>query len=268
MRPLIFLIALLLPCQVLAAPRADLWPRWQTHNPSSTLTVDHEVWASLLDKYLITDDPSGVNLFRYTEVSPSDRETLSRYIEELQNTPVSDLGRKEQKAFWINAYNSMTVKLILDNYPVKSIRKISRPWDTVLVTIESEGITLNDIEHRILRPIWKDNRVHYALNCASIGCPFTGANIDDLLEEAARKYINHQRGAHISGKKLTVSTIYKWYVADFGNSKGGVVQHLLKYAKGDLQDQLKTVSDGKEKVRIKYRYDWSLNSPGLEKGSE
>jgi hypothetical protein len=274
MRILILLITLILPAQVTAAPKADLWPRWQTHNPSSTIKADHGVWSALLDKYLITDDPSGVNLFPYADVSPSDMESLAQYIEKLQDISVSDLGKDEQKAFWINAYNSMTVKLILDNYPVKSIRRISRPWDTVLATIEGEGITLNDIEHRILRPIWKDNRVHYALNCASMGCPnllpvaFTGRNTEQLLNKAAREYINHPRGAHFDGKRLFLSTIYKWYQTDFGNTEKGVVDHLLNYAEGDLKDQLKNINEGKEKVRIKHRYDWSLNSPGLEKGSE
>jgi len=269
MRILILLITLILPAQVTAAPKADLWPRWQTHNPSSTIKVDHGVWSALLEKYLITDDPSGINLFPYADVSPPDRENLSQYIGELQNISISDLGRDEQKAFWINAYNSMTVKLILDNYPVKSIRRISRPWDTVLVTIEGEGITLNDIEHRILRPIWRDNRVHYALNCASMGCPnllpvaFTEHNTEQLLNKAAREYINHPRGAGIEGNKLFVSTIYKWYQTDFGNTEKGVVDHLLNYAEGNLRKYLEEIQDGTRKTRFKYRYDWNLNSGDL-----
>jgi hypothetical protein len=274
MRILILLTVLLFPLQVTAAPKVDLWPRWQTHNPSSNLRVDHGIWSSLLEKYLITDSPSGINLFRYADVDVLDREVLSEYIDKLQNTPVSDLDRDEQKAFWINAYNSLTVKLILDNYPVKSIRKIPRSWDTVVATVEGHGVTLNDIEHRILRPVWKDNRVHYALNCASIGCPnllpvaFTGRTTEELLEQAAREYINHSRGARVEEKKLFVSTIYKWYRTDFGGSKQSVIDHLYKYADGDLKDQLNDIRDGKEKVRMKFRYDWNLNSPDGSKSGK
>jgi hypothetical protein len=139
-----------------------------------------------------------------------------------------------------------------------------------LVTIEGDGITLNDIEHRILRPIWKDNRVHYALNCASIGCPnllpvaFAGRSTEDLLEQAAREYINHSRGAQVDGKKLFVSSIYKWYRTDFGDSKQGVIEHLLKYADGDLEAKLTDIREGRVKTKIRYRYDWTLNSASLE----
>ena len=176
------------------------------------------------------------------------------------------MNRVEQKAYWINLYNGFTVKLILDNYPVKSILKISNgliksgPWNMKLLNVEGEDLALNDIEHRILRPIWKDNRIHYAVNCASLGCPnlqpepYTSENTEALLDRAAREYVNHSRGVSFEGNQLKLSSIYNWYQADFGGSKETLIRDLQKFALGDLAVKLQGF-DG----RIKYSYDWNLN---------
>lgn len=251
-----------------AAPKADLWPYWQTHDPDGKIQVDQKIWGDLLKKYLKTDHPSGINRFRYQSVHNGDKKKLQHYLNMLQMIEVSKLNRKEQKAFWINFYNSLTVKVILDHYPVASIRDIDispgffndGPWDKKLVTVENRRLSLNDIEHRILRPIWQDNRVHYALNCASIGCPnlqahpFTATNTESLLDKGAREYINHQRGVRPDNGTLVLSSIYKWFRNDFGGSEQGVLQHLIKYAEQPLAENLQRF-----KGSIKYDYDWSLN---------
>lgn len=253
-----------------AAPAADLWPRWQVNDRDSVLAVDHTPWDTLLAAYLVTGHPSGINRFRYGDVSPADREMLDSYLRGLQDIPVSSLNRNEQKAYWINLYNSLTVRVILDHYPVRSIRDIdispgffsSGPWDAKLLTIEGEKLSLNDMEHRILRPIFRDNRLHYALNCASLGCPnlqtvaFTAANTETLLEAGAEEYVNSPRGAEMIQGRLQVSSIYKWFREDFGGSEQGVLDHLRKYAVGDMAEQLKTYSRS-----LRYDYDWSLNEP-------
>lgn len=252
----------------LAAPKPDLWPRWEANEDSSVERVDHGAWERFLGTYLVAGDPSGVKVVRYADVSARDREGLGEYLKSLEAVEVSGLSRREQKAYWINLYNSQTVALIVEHYPVKSIRDIRispglfavGPWDKKLLTVEGEELSLNDIEHRILRPLWRDNRVHYALNCASIGCPdlqstaFTAENTEELLEAGARAYVNHPRGAVLEGSVLTVSSIYDWFEVDFGGSKAGVTEHLLHYAEGPLADGLKGFSG-----RVKYRYDWSLN---------
>ena len=251
-----------------AAPSADLWTHWQANSESSTQSIDHTPWDMLLEKYLITDHPSGINRFRYADVSKSDRKALDNYLSQLQKINVSSLNRKEQRAYWVNLYNSLTVKVILEHYPVKSIMDIdispglfsNGPWDAKLLHIEEEKVSLNDIEHRILRPIFKDNRLHYALNCASIGCPnlqpvaFTADNTDELLEVGAREYINSTRGAQMIKGKLQVSSIYKWFQNDFDGSEAGVIKHLQKYAQGSLSDTLKTYRKG-----LRFDYDWKLN---------
>ncbi|UCF99615.1 MAG: DUF547 domain-containing protein [Spirochaetaceae bacterium] len=251
-----------------AAPNANLWPRWQTHDPAGTTAVDHSAWDRFLDRYLVDDHPSGINRVRYGEVSAADRRLLESYLDSLQGVQVSRLNRDEQKAYWINLYNAATVKVILDHYPVSSITKIdlssglfSRgPWDAEILTIEGAEVSLNDVEHRILRPIWQDPRVHYALNCASIGCPnlqdrvYTAANVEELLETGAREYINHQRGVSFQGNRLVVSSIYDWFQEDFEGSEEGVLRHLRRYAAPELAGKLEDYSG-----RISYQYDWSLN---------
>ncbi len=266
----LFIVALTFVFPILAgaAPQPELWPRWQAYDATSTVTVDHSVWADLLGRYLETEHPSGINRMRYVAVTVEDKKTLQDYLDRLQGTAVSKLNRPEQKSYWINLYNALTVKIILDSYPVKSIRDIDispgwfndGPWDAKLLTIEGEKLSLNDIEHRILRPIWQDNRVHYAVNCASLGCPnlqaqpFTAENLEKLLDQSARDYINHPRGMKIEGDKAILSSIYDWFQVDFGESKEGVRQHLLEFAGLDRAKYLKA-----NKVRFSYDYDWALN---------
>lgn len=253
---------------VAAAPSADLWPRWQESVEQNSRVVDHSQWSAILQKYVVTDHPSDINRFKYGAVTDKDKQSLNSYLNQLQEITVTQLNRREQKALWINLYNGLTVKLILDNYPVKSIMDVdispgffsNGPWGARLLTIEGERVSLNDIEHRILRPIFADNRVHYALNCASLGCPnlqpesFTGANSEQLLDGGARSYINHSRGVDVMDGKVTVSSIYKWFQDDFGGSQEMVVKHLLHYAREDLANALKA-----NRGMLSFKYDWNLN---------
>ncbi len=268
------LLATLATCLLLwtgpaaAAPSADLWPLWQVSAENSSQGVDHSLWGALLAKYLVTGHPTAINRFSYGAVAEEDQQSLHAYLAQLQRIKVSQLNRREQKAFWINLYNALTIKVILDHYPVKSIMDVdispgffsNGPWDAKLMQIEGESLSLNDIEHRILRPIFNDNRVHYALNCASLGCPnlqaraFTAAEMEQLLDAGARSYINHSRGVLVINGRLQVSSIYKWFQDDFGGSRKGVVNHLLQYAQSDLAGTL-TSYEGK----LSYAYTWSLN---------
>jgi hypothetical protein len=264
-RTTIFVILILIAASAAAAPKAELWSIWEASDPASTEVVDHSAFGSFLSKYLVEND--GVNLIRYGAVSERDKSSLDAYIAHLQTIGISGLSRSEQRPYWINLYNAFTAKLILDHYPVKSIRNIklggifsSGPWDAKLLEIEGEAVSLNDIEHRILRPIWNDNRIHYAVNCASYSCPnlqpmpFTRDNTEELLESGARSYVNHDRGVHFDGNKLTVSSIYSWYRDDFGGREATVIEHLLVYADGDLSRRLEAY-DGS----LRDDYNWTLN---------
>ncbi len=263
--------ALALAAPAEAAPRAELWPRWTAHDPASTRAVDHADWDALLARHNRAA-ADGSRRFDYAAVAAEDRRRLGAYVDGLAATPVSALARDQQRAFWINLYNALTVQTVLERWPVASIRDISispglfsvGPWGKKLATVEGEPLSLDDIEHRILRPIWKDPRIHYALNCAAVGCPdlqpvaFTAANAEALLEEAARAFVNHPRGVRVAdGGKLRVSSIYVWFKDDFGDgSDAAVVAHLARYAAPELKARLGGIA------RIDdHDYDWAINAP-------
>ncbi len=264
----LLLIFVAVPANALfSAPRAELWERWVAHDEASTATIDHSAWTNFLSVYL-EEFPDGVNRMRYADVKAADREQLEHYVAALAATTISNYNRAEQRAYWINLYNALTVKVVLDHYPVSSIRDIDispglfsvGPWDKKLVAIEGEKLSLNDIEHRILRPIWKDPRIHYAVNCASIGCPnlapsaFTAETSESLLEKGARDYVNHPRGVEIVNGKPVASKIYDWFKPDFGKNDEELLAHLRRYAQPTLREKLIGFSH-----LSGYRYDWALN---------
>ncbi len=231
---------------------------------TSSISIDHSEWTELLEKYIVARD--GLNYFQYGKVDETDLEVLETYLDELQQVEVSVLTAEQQFAYWVNLYNALTVWVILDHYPIDSIRDISYsllskgPWKEDLVTVQDVDLSLDDIEHEILRPVNRDNRIHYAVNCASIGCPnlqtmaFSASNLETLLEASASQYINHSRGVRIEDDELIVSSIYDWYEEDFGGSEHAVIEHLLEYAMPPLQHHLSTFEDIDD-----YEYDWSLN---------
>ena len=256
---------MLVSAAVTAAPRAELWPRWTAHNPAATTTIDHKAWDHFVQAY-VSSFPDGVNRVAYADVTAADRKLLESYVDTLAAIPISAYNRAEQRAYWINLYNALTVKVVIDHYPVKSIRQIKPnvfsigPWRKKRITVEGAELSLDDIEHRILRPIWRDPRLHYALNCASIGCPnllrqaFTAADSEALLTQAARAYVNNVRGAALRNGRLVVSSIYKWYKEDFGNTDAGVIDHLRRYAEPALAARLREITHISGD-----RYDWALN---------
>ncbi len=250
----------------LFAPSADLWERWQAHDANAATSIDHGMWNGLLERYC-TLDADGIVRFDYGGLNGMDMARLKAYVGTLALEPISTFNRAEQRAYWINLYNAATVKVVVDHFPVASIRDISLggllssgPWNKPLFEIEGEPVTLNDIEHRILRPIWRDPRLHYALNCASIGCPnlqmsaFTADNSESLLDAGAKSYINHPRGVTVAEGGLTVSKIYAWFKDDFGGDDAGVLAHLGTYADDALKEQIAATPKIAD-----YAYDWALN---------
>ncbi|RVU37828.1 DUF547 domain-containing protein [Hwanghaeella grinnelliae] len=248
-----------------AAKSADLWDIWLAHDEAATARIEHGAWDQFLGKYVYPDQ-SGVNRVAYDKVTEQDRAILKAYIARLAGLRITAYPRAEQEAYWVNLYNALTLDVVLDHYPVKSIRDIdisglfsNGPWGKDLVEIEDHGVSLDDIEHRILRPIWQDPRTHYVVNCASIGCPnllpvaVTADTLDEIKTEAARAYVNHPRGVTITGKTATISKIYDWFSEDFGGSESGIRTHLMLYADPALAKAIAQVED------FDYAYDWSLN---------
>ncbi|MBT8423125.1 MAG: DUF547 domain-containing protein [Gammaproteobacteria bacterium] len=264
---LLLLLTVLPAAHASLIPESDLWEFWAAHDAQSSLRVDHSAWQGLLDTYL-QEGATGVNLFDYAAVTAADRARLQGYLDALAATDPRALRRNEQFAYWVNLYNALTVAVVLDHYPVKSIRRIKGgllrlgPWNEPLFNLQGQSLTLNDIEHRILRPLFKDPRIHYAVNCASMGCPdlaaqaYTAEALEEQLDEAARSFINHPRGVQPDGKRLRLSSIYDWYGADFGADREGLLNHLSQYAEPDLAAALDGFNG-----RIRYDYDWRLNEP-------
>jgi Protein of unknown function, DUF547 len=233
--------------------------------PSGSGGFDHSAFNSVL-KVAVVPDSDGYNRVNYKALkgkSAGLKETLAQ----MQSAIPSSFSKAEAKAFWINLYNAKTLDVVLDRYPVASIKKInlgggglfgSGPWSAKILSVEGQELSLDDIEHRILRPLFKDPMVHYALNCASYSCPnlsasaFTAKNTSALMQASAAAYINHKRGVSVDGNAITASKIYSWYGADFGG-KSRLKAHWMKFAaptKASAIDAAQSVSFG---------YDWKLN---------
>ncbi len=263
----VFAMVLCIPFAEAFAPKSELWERWTAHSPSAIATIDHGAWDAFLAKNLVSH-ADGVNRIAYAKVSEADRKGLVDYLSALSAVRISDFSRDEQRSYWINLYNALTVDVVLEHYPVGSIREISispgffsvGPWGKKLIRVEGEELSLDDIEHRILRPIWNDPRIHYAVNCAALGCPklmrvaFTASNTEALLERGAKDYINSKYGVYVdSDKRLFASSLYDWYQQDFGGDEAGVVDHLRVYAGPELATKLEGITDVYD-----FDYDWTL----------
>lgn len=237
------------------------------HDSTSKLEIDHTVWDRLLKSYL-RKSAGGLNRVNYEAFRKQGREALAGYLNSLQAVDVTKLNRNEQYAYWVNLYNAKTIDIVLEHYPVKSIKDIDispglfsdGPWKKKVVKVNAIALSLDDIEHEILRRLWRDNRVHYAVNCASIGCPnlaisaYKGVTLNAMLDTGARAYINSPRGVTVDGGRVKASKIYRWYNKDFGSSEKGILAHLLKYAEPTLAEKIKATADING-----YDYDWDLN---------
>jgi hypothetical protein len=220
--------------------------------------VDNSIYGELLNKYV----KNGVVDYQGFK---NDEGKLDEYLRVLEDTNVSELPRNEKFAFYVNAYNAWTIKLILSAYPgIKSIKDLGNilrsPWEKEIVRLHGRILTLDDIENEILRAQFKDPRVHFALNCASKSCPpllsepYRGSTLNRQLDDAAQAFINDPRSNYLKGDKLYVSRIFKWFSEDFNKD---VVGFFLKYAEGDFKKELEAKKD---ELKIVYlSYDWSLN---------
>lgn len=249
-----------------AAKAADL-SKFSAFDAKSAIVVDHSAWGAFLKSYAKPQGPGAATLVAYGKVSPTDKAALKAYIAKVSAIRPQTLSRDEAFAYWVNLYNAETVALIVDAYPVKSIRDIKSgpisigPWDKKVLTIDGGALSLNDVEHKILRAYFKDNRVHFAVNCASIGCPnlradpWTAATLNADLDAAARDYVNSPRGLSVIGGKIVASSIFQWYGKDFGASDAAILAALAKYAAPELKNRLAAA----RKID-RFDYDWRLNA--------
>lgn len=208
----------------------------------------HTAWNTILQKHVTS---SGKVNYSALKQSPA---ALNAYLETLSKTPPqANWSKKESLAYWINAYNAFTIKLIVDNYPVSSITKLhdGKAWDVKWINIGKKVYSLNNIENDIIRPTFKEPRIHFAVNCAAQSCPtlmnraWTAANLEASFEVQTRKFVNNTRFNKITDKGAQLSKIFEWYAGDFDDLK----TFINKYS----TTKIKTSS-------ISYLdYNWGLN---------
>jgi len=212
-------------------------------------SVDHSIWDKLLKMYVADNGDVNYKGFKM------DAETLNSYIDYLASkVPSENWSKNEKLAYYINIYNSYTVKLIIDNLPIKGIKDISNPWSKNRIKIAGKSFSLSDIENNILRKMGEP-RIHFAINCASKSCPkllnlaYTSENIDSLLEQTAKGFINNPNKNKISESSLQLSKIFKWYKEDF-TKNGTLIDYLNRYSKIKIHPN----------ATVTYLdYDWGLN---------
>lgn len=234
---------------------------------------DHGAFDALLGAHVVTGK-DGVNRIDYSRLKASGHAALKAYVAALEAADPSRLDAAEQFAFWANLYNARTLDLVLDHYPVKSIRDVrlpdvagtlqDGPWKTKSMVVSGVALSLDDISNLILRPRYMSNdpRGHYLLNCLSVGCPnllpeaITGARLEAQLDRAARAYVNHPRGVTVDGDRMHVSSLYVWYSDDFGGL-AGTLEHMRRHAAEALRGKLVVVTEISGDS-----YDWTLNDAG------
>ncbi|MBX7152796.1 DUF547 domain-containing protein [bacterium] len=214
--------------------------------------VSHALWDQLLKTYISTS--GNINYIEF------DRTALKNYLQTLSATqPQPNWSVDAQKAYWINAYNAFTVSLVLENYPVKSIKDIGgffkSPWDKLFISIGGKSYTLNQIEHDILRKQFNDPRIHFAIVCASRSCPvlrreaFEPSTLNRQLDEQVKSFLRDQSKNRLASQTIRLSKIFDWFKDDF-TKDGTLIDFLNQYSNIKID----------QKAKIEYlEYDWSLN---------
>jgi hypothetical protein len=215
----------------------------------SAQKIDHSKWTEILQLYVAEN--GDVN---YKKMQKN-RDTFKVYLNDLASNPPNDSwSNSEIKAYWINAYNAFTGQLVLDNYPIKSIKDISEPWGQMFFKIGGKSMSLNTIEHEILRPMG-DPRIHFAIVCASESCPkllnyaYESETLNDQLDQAAKEFINDASKNSLTASEITISKIFKWFKSDFPKGDD-FISYLNNYSIVKLFPETK----------INYQnYNWFLN---------
>ncbi len=210
--------------------------------------ANHEIWNKLLKKNV---SPAGKVNYKGFK---SDKTELDSYLSLLKsNSPKSNWSKNEKLAYWINVYNAFTVKLIVDNYPLKSITDLEKPWDKKWIEIDGKSYSLGEVENNILRKMG-ESRIHFAINCASVSCPqllneaFTADQLDAQLKLVTKNFFNDQTKNKLTDGDLKVSKLFEWYAADFSN--GNIVAYINKYSGKTFNTDSK----------VSYlEYNWNLN---------
>ncbi len=255
-----------------AAPEAKLIDYWNDFEPASILVVNNQAWQEILDTYLDDDHESGIYRFNYEGVTESDLAKLDGYLVFLQDLDPRQLNRKEAMAYWLNAFNASLVRMLIEGVQdndIESVRDLrsgafsAGPWRRNILEIAGQRVSFDDIEHGILRPIYADPRVHFAMSAACMSCPnilpqaYRGSDIESQLADAEKNYLNHERAVRIEDGQLILARIFRWYATDFGNSEARVRDFIADRVDPELGVAIRGISASD----IRYRFDWDLNKP-------
>lgn len=230
---------------------------------------DYKAWGELLSKYY--DPALGMS---YKTLKAQDKQTLDELRRRLAAVDVQPLSRPDQLAYWINLYNISVVGVVVDNYPVESIRDVSTDpilrlniFKKAVVDTKRGKLSLNDIENEKLREGFKDPRIHFAINCAAKSCPpirpepYVGSQITQQLDDQARKFLNGPNGVRLEkrGGTLVIHTtkVMDWFAADFDKWGGGRVELIIRYVTADKRKQIEAAAN---QVKLEFDdYSWQLN---------
>ncbi|UTA49424.1 DUF547 domain-containing protein [Simiduia sp. 21SJ11W-1] len=219
-------------------------------------------YQQFLDTYR-HETPRGA-LVDYRAVTDAHKKALGNYVAGLQRQAPSTMGGAEAQAYWVNLYNSRMILLVLESGIPASIKDVKPnlaawlaggPWKYPVVDVEGRSLSFDDIEHGILRAQWQEPRIHFVLNCASIGCPdlpakvLTAGTLEAQLESAAWAFINSEKGVDVSANTVYLSRIFYWFGEDFGTTEGARIAFINGYRKVPIP----------EGASLRYRYDWALN---------
>lgn len=231
----------------------------------STLSEVHKPYDILLQLYV------SEGRFDYNRMwrNEADLGRLSQYIDTLETMNPAEWPKNEALAYWINLYNAATVELVLQNYPLESIKDIGgfmkkSPWSKKVVKVAGRELSLKDIKDSVIRALFKDARVHFALNNASLGDPplsgraYLGERLEDQLEAACYSALHDERWLKIEEKEIWLSKIFDWYKSDFEGSGGSIREFLAKYREDDRE----TIMDKTRELKF-MDYNWDLNKTGL-----
>lgn len=213
--------------------------------------VDHSLWNALLKKYVSASGKVNYKGFI------NDKVALQSYLDLLsEKIPANDWSKNAKLAYWINVYNAFTVKLIVDNYPLKSINDINNPWKTKFFSLQGKKYSLEEVENDILRKM-NEPRIHFAINCASFSCPnllnqaYTSSKLESQLQTVTKSFINDTTKNKITSNEIKISEIFNWYAADFKTSNTSIIDYLNKFSTIKIDDNAKVSF---------MNYDWSLNN--------
>lgn len=223
---------------------------------------DHQAWTRLLQKHVNEEGMVDYKGFR------ADSSQLNNYLRTLESNPPNpeEWTEAEQLAYWINAYNAYTIDLVLEYYPVESIKDIgsaiqvpfiNSPWDIKFINLKGKKFDLNNLEHNIIRQEFEEPRIHFALVCAAKSCPklrreaYTAEKLDAQLSDQTRTFLADPAKNKLEKDKVQISQLFDWYQGDF-TTDSSLIAFLNTYAPV-------RISPDADIEHIDY--DWSLNEP-------